>query len=96
MLFRTHSISEVGFFPETNYDAGEFYEKIHFHSHKHKPQRQKVRLGYPEMLSGNLEIFLIKYYIFIIFCFILLALSKVWAIYLHIRGDGVHYIKYLT
>ena len=45
VLFRTHSISEVRFFRETNYDAGTFYEKIRFHSHKDKTQGQKVRLG---------------------------------------------------
>ena len=34
--FRTHSISEVRFFREINYDAGVFYDKIWFHSHKDK------------------------------------------------------------
>ena len=46
VLFRTHSISEVRLFRETNYDAGTFYEKIRFHSHKGKTQRQKVRLEF--------------------------------------------------
>ena len=44
VLFRTHSISEVRFFRETNYDAGTFYEKIRFHSHKDKTQFCLLRI----------------------------------------------------
>jgi len=42
--FRTHSISEIRFFRETNYDAGRFCEKIRFHSHKNKTQFSLQRI----------------------------------------------------
>ena len=44
VLFRTHSISEVTFFRETNYDAGTFYEKNRFHSPKDKIQHSLLRI----------------------------------------------------
>ena len=44
VLFRTHSISEVRSFCETNYDAGTFYEKIRFQSHKDKTQFSLLRI----------------------------------------------------
>ena len=77
------------------------YKKEHFWKCNNRPCLKKVNL-HVNTWFGDTRILLIwlfynfpnKYYIFIIFCFISLALSKVWAIYLYTGWWSALYQKF--